>query len=649
MYSVTAYYNTGYNAINLPYSPEILEGITTKISLSAIDVVQGKCFSRVKVKFPISSNPDSVDYIKVSKEGDISDTAYYSVMGFSKKAADVVEFACVEDFITELGGIPRLKLSDGIIVRQSISEEENVWDAEVIEDELLGCNRPLNLTVDKLPYDQPTGEAQFVDATVDLSAARISYVRLDDSGSGGTSAQASLVPTMQDASSVRTTNYKMSVLDDIEDISNVNTVDVNLPNVSGGEVFEYSETNVPSRIADARSLRMENGILHQYAIPYKFVTKNLSSGIMRIDGKCTIYNVSNNKFRFEPNTGSGYYKRIYQGHNCRYGLYTCAGNRIEFNPEDIRKESELSPVFYSLVDPRPDGRPYYQPRFFHKQGNPPLLNAVEGAKWQRLPLKFTEVSGGEILTQQFKNTSRLEGRQHMGVQNQLENASAMARLNQSFGFIGGTANLIGSAVKSAGGFLVGLDSPMSGGALAAEAGRAGGGIISQSMSYLHSQMLAQSITNAAEMAETNSFGVYELQRAKELYDFGVQTQTVSPEVYLPADTNLTRDLYENDCLIYRYMPSDEDLAYHTKILNAYGVKCFKPVSEINPHNGARFYYVQIQGAKVCENISFGTPSLRQVEGASAQLVAGCRFWKVANLSHNNSFGGLNIGTFDPLS
>lgn len=668
MYNVTAYYNTGYNAVNLPYSPYTLAALTSKYTLQAIDVVQGKCMSTVKVKFPSTSDPSTVDYLQVERTGGgEADTAFYVVTGYSKKSADVCEFRCVEDFITELGGIARLQFTDGIIVRESVAE--NVWDDDIIDDELLGCTRPLKIYYEFIEDDyQPevSDAVQYVESTLDLSAANISYERLDDAGTGGTSAQSALVPTMRPATSVRSTRYRFYHLVDVDDDSNDATTNRLLDNVSGGEVFKYNETNVPARITDARSLGVENGILTQYVIPERFVTAQLNNQVLTIRGKCKVYRFSSpgtgqdDLLNFIPHYDgqtSGfnspheqdYYIRAYQGNNNKYGLYTCAGERIEFIPEDIRKSSENYPVLYMLVDPRAKGRPYYQPRYYKGKGNPPLMNCVAGAEWQKLPLRFTDVSGSEVLTQQFKNTSRLEGRQHMGTQNQLENASAMARLNQSFGFIGGTANLIGNVGRAIVGAWAGATLPgASAGNMLGSIEQSAPNIIGQSVEYLQRQLLAQGITNAAEMAETNSFGVYELQRAKELYDFGVSTMTVAPEVFFPADINLMREIHNNGCMVYRYTPSPIDIQRHNILLNAYGLKCYKPVGDISPINGVNFYYVQIKGAKVAG----GMPtqynsgySLRIAEGAAAQLAAGCRFWKRG--AAYDAYREYNVGTYSP--
>lgn len=658
MYNVTAYYNTGYNAVNLPYSPATLAALSTKYTFPAIDIVQGKCSATIKAKIPTTIDPSTIDYLQIERtSGGEADTGFYAVTGYSKKAADVCEFRCVEDFITELGGIARLQFTDGIIVRESVAV--NAWDEDIIDDELLGCSRPLKLyyTFVEDTYQPEQAETvQLVESTLDLSAAGIGYSRIDDAGSGGTSAQSSLIPTMQDASAVRSTRYRFYELSDVDSDSDDSTTSRLLSNVSGGQVFNYSETNVAARIADARSLGIENGILTQYEIPDRFVTTNLNNQILTIRGNCKVYRFSapavgeDDLLNFVPHYDgqtSGfdspheqtYYIRAFQGQNNRYGLYSCGGDKIEFIPEDIRKAAESYPVIYVVVDPRAKGKPYYQPRYYKGKGNPPLINSVEGAEWQKLPLRFTDVSGSEILTQQFKNTSRLEGRQHMGVQNQLENASAMARLNQSFGFIGGTANLVGGAVGSATKALMGgIPGIMQG----------VGEFASQPLQYLQQQMLAQSITNAAEMAETNSFGVYELQRAKELYDFGVTTMTVAPEVFFPADINLMREIYQNGCMIYRYTPDPIDIQRHNVILNAYGLKCFKHVDEISPSNGINFYYVQIQGAKVARGgyTGYNTGySLRMAEGAAAQLAAGCRFWKRG--AAYDAYKTYNVGTYEP--
>lgn len=616
MFNVYLYFETGFNPVNLPFSPAALDadGGTHYFQFPAIDVLQKDNFAEISIKITIEGN---IIYLSDLEKADylvLEDTSvstrprtYYTISGYQKTSADVVKFSCVMDYITTLGGIQALSFSDGIIERQSINSSENIWEAEVIDDELLGCNRPLVLNYEWCG-DDATNLYELIESTIDLSAAGISYSRLDDAGTGGASAQSALVPTMQPASSVRTTSYRISVYNPNSGQSTPRTVE----NVTGGEIFKADETNVQARIADARSLGIENGILNQYVVPMTMITAMLTNNNMLIWGQYAELTPTENELKYSP-SGLGYtpiYARVLQGINNRYGLISCTGDKIEYNPEDIRLADEQTPVIQRIVDPRAEGRPYYQSKYFHRRTTPELFNAVAGAKWAKLPLKYTQVSGFAVMEQQFKNTSKMSARQFQGTQAQLENAASATRLGEALGYIGGVAGLAASGGQAIAGYWGG-ENPA--GDLRGAMGEMG--------NFFRGRVMSMAATNAAEIARDTSFGVYQRQRQKELYDYGVTAYTVAPEVQFPSDLNTLRSLRNNGVLLYKYRPDVEDLKRHDKVLNMYGIKCFKSIQELAPDNGINFFYVKIRGAKVSGK------SILLSEGASAQLSAGVRFWK----------------------
>lgn len=656
-YNITAYGSTGFNTINLPYSKSILENNLNKWTFPAIDLLQNKWLAEISVKLRLSGSLpsglpsifdnellESIDYLKVTSDGTeytgaaANSDVYYVVTGFEKTSADVVKFHCIMDFITTMGGIDALSLSDGIIVRQTITAAENVWGNEIIEDELLGCNEPLQIAYEWIGLGS-NDNYELIESTIDLAAAGISYERIDDAGSGGASAQSALVPTMKAAGESRRTNYKIQIYNPNSGQSTARDIE----GLSGGEVYKANEPNVQARIADARSLRIENGILNQYAVPVNMASVVLQQppsgstvSTMSVMGYYDELSPTENDLKYIPagatqELPNNYYARIFQGDNNKYGLMSCTGDKIEFAPEDIRLSNENYPVIQRIVDPRADGRPYYQSKYFHKTTTPELFNAIAGAQWGKLPLKYTDISGLAILEQQFKNTSKISARQYQGTQAQLANALSTARLSEAMGYIGGVASLGANAAKSIGGAFAGATMPGASpdGMLSSLMG-SGGGMIGQATDFMRQRMFSMAAANAAEIASDTAFGVYQSQRQKELYDYGVSAYTVAPEINFPADLNTLRSLERNGVLIYKYRPTNTDLKRHNTILNMYGIKCNKPITDFSPTNGTYFYYVQIKGAKVSGR-SRNNNAI--AEGAAAQLAAGVRFWKAAGLTN----------------
>lgn len=641
--NVRIYFNTGYDTGNVPDTPAKLDNELYQ-DCPAIDLLQNKYLAEITVKCTYKGTSldgrfslDSADYLRLTT--DDGRAVYYAINSVEMLAHDTAKFKVTEDYITTAGGIDGIKILSGIVTRRSKANNE-YRDSSFLDDELLGCAKPLELEYE-LVSPGSTSYFEGTESTIDLSHG-ISYQSISD----GPNTQ--LVPTMLRADN--STTYKMGASDGTYQ---------ELPNRTGARLFTQSNNtpgspgNIEENVAKARSLGVENAILSQYKIPNNFVSYDSNSNTL--NGIGAVVDTDLDIIPSDVDVTKTY-RSVFSGDRSKFCIIGASGDKIEMNPEDIAFREQSSPSSPTLfqndvkikraVDPRPEGRPYYRFENIHAgkmsylggltMANIDMMFSVKGAKWNNSPLKFTEVSGGNILEQQFHNSRNVTDRQYAGTMAQLRNASSMARLNEAYNYLaGGAKAIIGTGIGAAG--------VAGGGSVMDFLGAAGG----TASDLLSSRMRNISITNAAEIAQSTTEGVYEFNKIKEYFDFGVRTQTIYPEVWFADDMDTLRDVSKNGCLIYRYKPSTEDVARLTTIIKMFGEKVFYPIdnktledllgaSTLNPC-GHYFSYIQIEGAQVSAaggqpvhvDLRTATFSKAEREGLSAQFAAGVRFWRNA--------------------
>lgn len=636
--NVRIYFNTGYDTGNVPDTPAKLDNELYK-DCPAIDLLQNKYLAEITVKCTYKGSYldgrldlDSADYLRLTT--DEGRSVYYAINSVSMLANDTAKFSVTEDFITTAGGLENIKILSGIITRRSKANNE-YRDSSFLDDELLGCAKPLELEYELASKGSNT-YFEGTESTIDLSHG-ISYQSISD----GPNTQ--LVPTMLRADN--STTYKMGASDGTYQ---------ELPNRTGARLFTQrsnvpgSPDNIEENVAKARSLGVENAILSQYKIPNNFVSYDSNSNTL--NGIGAVVDTDLDIIPSDVDT-TKIYVCVFSGDRSKFCIIGASGDRIEMNPEEIAfREQSSDPTVPTLfqndvkvkraVDPRPEGRPYYRFENIHAgkmsqhgaimRANADMMFSVKGAKWNNSPLKFTEVSGGNILEQQFHNSRNVTDRQYAGTMAQLRNASSMARLNEAYNFLAGGAK----AILGTGAGALGV---AGGGSVIDFLGQAGG----TASDLLTSRMRNISITNAAEIAQSTTEGVYEFNKIKEYFDYGVRTQTIYPEVWFADDMDTLRDVSGNGCLVYRYKPASEDVARLTVIIKMFGEKVFYPIDNktlvellrilsLNPC-GHYFSYIQIEGAQISEAGGGSTTKLSRAEreGLSAQFAAGVRFWRNA--------------------
>lgn len=454
MYNVRLYFNTGYDLVNIPYCGQMLDA-ASYVDTVAVDLLQRKFISTLKIKKNygnamgvLHTNLEEVDYVRIEGEQEFTGggaTAgryvYYSVLSVKMTSADVAELTIAEDFFTTAGGVPAIKLSAGIVTR--LSKKTNSFTGTQIPDELLNCAYPLMLVCESLDYQSPAynQDFTFVESTVDL-ALGATVETIHDASQG--QPQDIKIPTMAPVDSE--TQYQVPYAGKIG-------------NPNGTKIYRLTDSgavpgaDIAKSIAQARTIKMEDAIISQYKVPFRFVeiptgtnVMNLLKGkalestpqgrfLKKIDFLSGEGNVTYPAGRFHAggtlNTNNVYLS-LFSNKNCRFGMITASGERAEYGPLELcytrRRNAEYNTsseftndiIVERIADPSPNGRPYYRFKNIHgmdlfnsvnPQSNPNstdltqgMLFFLAGANWERVALKFTQVSGLDILQEKFKNS-----------------------------------------------------------------------------------------------------------------------------------------------------------------------------------------------------------------------------------------------------
>lgn len=642
-FSCTMYCNTGFNSINIPDSPELLESSASKvISGTALDlqIVQDRFLNSIRVK-TTWSEIQNCDYVRV-------DDFFYSVVGIQMVSVQVAELYLVPDFLLSAGGTknPKFSILDGITERQTVSDD--TWGKYTDTDPLTSPQQPLNVVTQWATPDKGDGYDILLEATTDLvkSAAQKRGVTYTDDETNETVT----VPMTQPLGI--TTQVFMPDGNQISNGTQFYKInDAHTETAPGGKTdsstIGSAYTSIQEGIKTVRSLGIESGaIINQWRVPkvyisdekigYSTVPNSTYFGALADPEEATTEDFKElpyytnqqmtaiycSKGDVQTTINSGYAtvknNRVLYGEYNKYGIITTAGNSCEFNPEDIMSASGSPTVSYK-ADVRPDGRPYF--RFKRINNNEEFWrNCVAGERWENVPLIYQGGSGSALNRINFDNKRRMEseiygygqGKQsyqglkiaEQGVQNTLD--------------LAGSAGNYYSAQKGIEAFRYGpKNSP--------QMNQLEGMQSDAISSFFHG--IVKAFDNLADIFDHRNdkqflTQAYNIQKANELSELYQANTVYVPNVIFPYNASVIRDSVGNGFLLYKYQYRNNDIKRIDRLLTMYGYREQESLSTSNFNRRTKFDYVQ------CSTITVtGRPTWWN-NGISAQLSAGVRVWHV---------------------
>lgn len=326
----------------------------------------------------------------------------------------------------------------------------------------------------------------------------------------------------------------------------------------------------------------------------------------------------------------------------KMGIITDGNNRCEYNPEELidwngvsSDDSLISSNQYVSIkafpDIRYDGKPYYTYTRVHNNEvgfNEAVLWGAAGAQWQNYPISWTDVSGGKIAENQYKQSvsnqqlafahSR-QGLWNRGINDLMEAFGGDAIGNSSYAVaLGDTLKPFAQAAN------VGSQAALS------------TGVTGYPLTdYYRGQMLSQSLSGMSTGLSSYGAGVqgaetYAMEQATELANYMASINVQIPQVSFAPQANILRDTTGASAFAYRLEYGAEDVFRIDLILTSFGWKtCVVPKkADLTAHT--TFDY--LEGSVQVKSAS-STPFPKWLaDGISAEISAGVRIWHQAPIT-----------------
>lgn len=580
IYSARIYTNTGFNSINVPDSPALLNSMS-HVDLPVLDLNQERFLPYVNLK----TTWDAVKNADYCKVGDF----FYFIANISMTSADVAQVTLTPDFITSAGGFGALEILGGMTSRVHVANDAFGLYGE--EDPYMSPAYDMDIMSDTTSGDFSGGEPRtFVETTLDLEELGVMY-----QGSKSQRAITAVDPERGDdyfvtypvvESLQKKTKYYASI--------GTSGLATELRSVDGQGLYQTEkgygkDQQIKDGIAMARSLGIEQSISGKFSIPSRFVSGGLNGGFVGaqigLGGRVAL---SNLPFIY----GSANNNRVFYGSQSPYYICSCAGNTLSAKAEEISIAGRVCPFVVYTADPRRTGKPYF--RFdpmngVEGNGNVDFFrNCVAGTQWQTVPMVLTEKSGSTIDMLNFQASQAVR-----------QQAIDQAALNLALGKMGNMAKTAYDFIdfgKTADG---GSYTTFSNGAIIR------GAAAEFTMEHLYDQFIQRQA----------------MQKAIETQQFQISQNVVTPTVMFGGTPDLMSEVLGNGFLAYRAIYKDADIARIDKILTAFGYKYTKVLESSDFSNRRYFNYVE-------GSISVGNLPKWWADGIAMQLAGGVRIWHV---------------------
>ena len=606
-YSVRLYKTAGFNAVNIPDSPSLVESLygATAFNTTSINIMQDRALSEIRVRAEWDAVKD-VDYLKLGT----ADPQFYFVNGITMLAKDTAALSVSIDYINTVGGVSNISILDGITSRVHVTDDGYGKYCE--DDPLTAPAQPLELkTVWITPNDQDSPPSHtYVEATVNLPLTAASAKGKKYETVEGKDV---VVPEISHLGGSEYTHYKIQGVTTKYPTSDPMTMLYDMSNTTGTGDWNNREA-IMRGLAACRALGIEQGaVINQVEIPRSYAEPTVVAGYETVpdpDGEegdtITIANFKITDFTgkegvAQQSTLKYIYsgarnKRVYYGNYTPFGLITCSGESCEYDAEDIYDtDYQTYPAIKWVADPHTNGKPYFRWRTVNsKSGEIDFFrNCVTGLPWKQIPLFYRDPSGTAINRLNYTNSRRMaETERDIFYRNADKNA-----------YMGSVSNLAGVAADLGAGLEASGNSNL--------------------MDYKNRIVNQLGLIVNTATNEKNYDQRYFQEKRNEMSEYLVNATIQAPTINFPYNTELMRDIYGNGVLAYRYQYTPEDVLRIDKLLSMYGYKYTKPLEVSDFMNKQNYNYVE------CSNVTVMGHARWLNDGVAMMLRNGVRVWHVA--------------------
>lgn len=653
MWRVRMYMNTGWNIINVPDSPALLEG-KSHTEFGVIDCLQRYFLSTITIR----AFEDQVihgDFLKLYDSEDSSKYAYYVINSYTMTSGDTIDLDVTMEPLLTCGGIDNITIIDGMTSRHHLAAGD---DIPTEKDPLL---IPTKVFIAPVAY--------YVDglATIPyklIVRARISWSQLssihqntsvDSLLEDGVKLDATVDPTTGSITDYEgmfcsTPILKLGTSGSASgtkvyfwDYGGETTHEQAYTTSAGdGCFYMYIEDADRSKLTDALMKLSEYGrddiVLDAYFVPASFTLEQLGTGdIAQLD--CGINRSVNeeaeystyysNLYKVLPDIGDTnpleiHNLRAYFGDNFAYTFVSPDNNQsVKINPEEFydkekaygtipdsapgRGADEMPKVLMSY-DLRNGGNMTFQMMphlqedlnpatdFIVKRKSPYVIST---GSWDTASINYSAVSGGALKAKSYQTSSYLKDLAvETDIEYQIENKRRGLRALNPFaslsanihqGYKGETTSIMGG---------------------------------NRAMNMAE---VAASASKGNEYAKAR----YDRMLARESEDMEFANSLV-PKTQVVSQASGASLINGQGMVVFRNYVSEEDLLRFDKILNKYGCKHTTALTKDMLTNRVRYNYIETQGVSIsCSSV----PKSVRDELANA-LNVGLRIWHTTTQNTN---------------
>lgn len=680
MFQATVYFNTGFNSINMPDKPSLIESFR-HTTYPVMDIVQNMFLTSISIKLtPDAGVPltgygsiQDADYLKIEctqYRPQIS-PVWYSIEAIDMTSPDVARLTIVMNSFLTAGGVDGIEIVSGTTIRRNITAEENTFGVYCEDDPMLIPQQPLiadygtcyegyseagycengMFFADPEPDpDSPVAPSynypykHFVRSSLDLSAAQAleydtQYISND-----------AVVPYLKSLSQENLGTPKMALpgpnmyMVQSQGGSYIPDSDLVHYQDDGSKYFlNESGNTINQNIALARSLGIESAITASWKIP-----SNLFTIMNNIIYSKTRYNLLGREdgiygYIYDRRANPVKYLRCLYGNTSRYIMISPAtGSSSEAKPEELCSDLvatmtrteidnatqyyQKGPVIVNFADPRPEGKPYFN---FLRLRNKDFISG-QTTPTRRVPQTYEGCVEGmpwqssPILYDSnkgnIKYTEQYEASRAMKDWSSAPETMAMAGSTGISSALGNLAS--GNLYGAAGSF---FNTP-SGAYAKYHAALKLDQELNNPSSHVENVMGAAATGNTLAFAEMRRG----IERDFENAEYQLNMTIIEPQVAFPQNEGL-RDAVGNGVFVYRYRPSDADLDRFDKILAKFGHKITEPLKKSHLTDSAENWnYIQAAGVtvRILKTAGVNSSNHRLINDIQSMFQTGIRIWHV---------------------
>lgn len=637
MISIRGYYNTGFNPVNSPDSPSVLETAEYK-DFPVMDIIQLYFNDTFRIK-ATEEEIRGVDFFRLTKNNDV---AYYAVAGrYTMTSADIATVPVVIDAILTAGGRSNINILSGIIQRTS---KLPVQDLDYIDYAQKYC-----------VYDElmvPTGSPN----------VNIGY-EVDVRNPGTYLLVKSSLPldeilTLPMDSFTYTFNEDSATLPSLPEYDNVSVMDqkfcfFKMPALKSGTLrlsaehvyetfidrsgvwFKFDYMELQTIVAKLLSYGAIDAILDAYVLPTAFVNDIILDGhvVKSIEGAYVYSYLHIGGETPLPGDDEKLATFILSQHN-KLAFMTASGDTFEaplmnfnFDAQHVSLEAVDIP-YVMAVDPGPNGKPYYvfemANTFVHDNtvfSDMPQYdfipiniypNVIAGLEWAKPDILAVGRRGFAVEHQRFKNSVQMEDFTHEPLMQYALNGGIADSTNSVSNFL----RNMGGVGTAAG---IGLDVAYTG--------------TRQSLFDKYNPLTnADAAVSSALLGNPDYLRRY-LARAQEISDFELNNAVPTTNTLVVRTPSL-RDYFGNGFIWKLTTSVPYDVC--NRVVERFGFKTNYPITEKwgigngdGLFNDGGCYYLQIASALVEYTKNVWNKAVMNIELRELireQFSVGVRFW-----------------------